>query len=71
MTVTLEEMELVATFLADEADRFVDHCGREGVSEDDARKLIERINDDFKEALDVAFNSELGEQRDGGRISNN
>ena len=71
MTVTLEEMELVATFLVDEADRFVDHCDREGVSEDDARKLIERINDDFKEALDVAFNSELGGQRDGGRISNN
>lgn len=70
MTVTLDEMELVATFLVDETDRFVDHCDREGMSEGDARKLVERINDDFKEALDVAFNAELGGQ-DGGRISNN
>ena len=37
MTVTLEEMELVATFLADEHERFVEHCDREGVGESDAR----------------------------------
>jgi len=71
MTVTLEEMELVATFLADEHERFVEHCDREGVGESDARKLIERLNDDFKEALDAAFNAELGGQQDGGRIRNN
>ena len=71
MTVTLDEMELVATFLADEHERFVEHCDREGLGESDALKLIERINDDFKEALDAAFNSELGGQQDVGRIRNN
>ena len=71
MRITLEEMELVATFLADEVDRFVDHCDREGLGEREARLLVERLNDDFKEALDMAFNAELEGQQDVGRIRNN
>ena len=68
MRVTLEEMDLVTTFLYEEHDRFVEYCGRGGMGESDARKLIERLHDDFKEALDAAFNEERENDR---RIRNN
>ena len=68
MVVTLEEMELVSTFLLDDHDRFVEHCEGHGMGEGDTRKLIERLNDDFNVALDAAFNEERENEK---RIRNN
>ena len=67
MRLTLEEMELITTYLSVSEESFVEHGEGSGMSERDARRLISRLADDFSSALDLAFN----EERENERINRN